>query len=365
MDGVTGASGREQADEQGRPVVRRKGDGVKVLVTGAAGFLGGYIVEELIDRGYTVVGLDNLSKYRQPARGLPEHERFTSVVGDAADKDLLYELSEGCAHFIAGAALIGGVRYMKDLAYDILSTNNRLAGAAAEVGVSRHREGLRKVTYVSSSMVYERHPGVGFREGDERETAPPATAYGFQKLAVEYYARAAWSQYGLPYTIVRPFNCVGAGERHAPHTSTSSEEQQRLVRGHVIPDFVERALRRENPFRVLGDGRQFRTFTHARDLARGVVLAMESEAAWNEDFNLSGNQGCTISELARLVWDRVNPGVPFSIRHEPAFPDDVRVRRPDTRKAAEVLGFVADTPIEAMVDEVVAWVRETGLAAAA
>lgn len=337
---------------------------MKVLVTGASGFLGGYVVEELLARGYTVVGLDNLSKYGQPARTPPVHERWTSVIGDAADKDLLYELSADCDHFIANAALIGGVRYMKDLAYDILATNNRLVGAAAEVGIDRHRDKLRKVTYVSSSMVYEGHPGTGFREGNEREIAPPATAYGFQKLAVEYYARAAWSQYGLPYTIVRPFNCVGAGERHAPHGSTSSVEQQRLVRGHVIPDFVERALRRENPFRVLGDGRQFRTFTHARDMARGIVLAMESEAARNEDFNLSGRSGCTIGELARFVWDRVNPGEPVSIRYEQPFPNDVRIRKPDTRKAAEVLGFTADTPLGVMVDEVIAWVRETGLVAA-
>ncbi|MEV0281087.1 NAD-dependent epimerase/dehydratase family protein [Streptomyces sp. NPDC050610] len=335
---------------------------MKVLITGAAGFLGGYLVEELLDRGYTVVGLDDLSKYGRPAREAPVHERYTAVVGDAADSDLLHELSEGCDHLVAGAALIGGVRYMKDLAHDILVTNNRLVGAAAEAGIRRRDEGLRKVTYVSSSMVYERHDGTGFREGDERETAPPATAYGFQKLSAEYYARSAWSQYALPYTVVRPFNCVGAGERHALHSSTSTDEQQRLVRGHVIPDFVERALRRENPFRILGDGRQFRTFTHARDLARGVALAMESEAALNEDFNLSGNHGLTIAELARFVWDRVNPGDPFSIRHEPAFPDDVRVRRPDTSKAREVLGFTADTTLEAMVEEVVDWARSIGLA---
>ncbi|MEU6990923.1 NAD(P)-dependent oxidoreductase [Streptomyces sp. NPDC046465] len=337
---------------------------MKVLVTGAAGFLGGYVVEELLTRGYTVVGLDNLAKYGRPARTLPDHERYTHVVGDAADKDLLYELSAGCDHFIANAALIGGVRYMKDLAYDILTTNNQLVGAAAEVGIRRRGEQLRKVTYLSSSMVYEHHAGVGFREGDERRIGPPSTAYGFQKLAVEYYARAAWSQYGLPYTIVRPFNCVGAGERHAPHSSTSSGDQQRMVRGHVIPDFVERALSRENPFRILGDGNQFRTFTYARDMARGVVLAMESDAAYNDDFNLSGRHGCTIAELARTVWTRINPGEPFVLRREEPFPDDVRVRKPDTSKAEEVLGFVADTPLEVMLDEVIGWVRETELVTA-
>ncbi|MFE7524837.1 NAD-dependent epimerase/dehydratase family protein [Kitasatospora sp. NPDC057542] len=331
---------------------------MKVLVTGAAGFIGGYVVEELLARGYTVVGLDNLSKYGRPARAPIEHERYTEVVGDAGNAELLHELSAGCDHLIANAAMIGGVRYMSDLAYDILRENNRIVQTAADIGIARRGQGLRKVTYVSSSMVYEKHDGAGFLEGDERRVPPPATAYGFQKLSVEYYARAAWSQHGVPYTIVRPFNCVGAGERWAQHESTSSDQLQRMVRGHVIPDFVERALRCETPFRILGDGRQFRTFTYVRDMARGIVLAMESEAARNDDFNLSGREGCTVADLARLVWERVNPGLPMVVRHEPALRDDVRVRHPDTSKAAKVLGFLPETPLHVMVDEVIEWVRE-------
>jgi nucleoside-diphosphate-sugar epimerase len=315
------------------------------------------VTEELLAGGHTVIGLDNLAKYGKPARTLPDHERYTHVIGDAGDVELLHELSEGCDHLVANAAMIGGVRYMKDLAHDILVENNRLVSAAAQVGIRRHRETLRKVTYVSSSMVYERHHGEDFREGDELEIPAPHTAYGFQKLVVEHHARAAWSQYGLPYTIVRPFNCVGAGERRADHTSTSPRELREMVRGHVIPDFVERALRRENPFRILGDGKQFRTFTYARDMARGFVLAVESERALNEDFNLSGPHGCTVAELAELVWDQVNPGVPLRLQHEEALPNDVRTRRPDTAKAQRLLGFTATTPLETMIDEVIAWVR--------
>nr|WSZ94860.1 NAD-dependent epimerase/dehydratase family protein [Streptomyces sp. NBC_00857] len=327
----------------------------KVLVTGAAGFIGGYLVEELLARGHTVVGLDNLSKYGRPARSLPDHPRYTSVLGDAGDRTRLRELLDGCDHFIANAALIGGVRYMAELPLDILAENNRLVSAAAYAGIEAHRTGaLRKVTYVSSSMVFEKVEDGNITEGDQLEFPPPATAYGFQKLAVEYYAKAAWEQYGLPYTIVRPFNCVGAGERLTAHGETG----QGLVRGHVIPDFAERALRRENPFRILGDGQQFRTFTYARDMATGIALAMEREAAANEDFNLSGPHGRTIEGLARLVWDRVNPGVPLVLEHVPGFPNDVRARHPDIGKAKRLLGFDPAMPLEAMVDEVVEWVRE-------
>lgn len=335
----------------------------KVLVTGAAGFIGGYVVEELLARGYTVVGLDNLSKYGRPARSLPDHPRYTPVIGDAGDRALLTQLLDHCEHFIANAALIGGVRYMAELPLDILAENNRLVAGAAYAGIEAYRTGvLRKVTYVSSSMVFEKVEDGKIAEGDELEFPPPATAYGFQKLAVEYYAKAAWDQYALPWTIVRPFNCVGAGERRTPHGGADPGEQRPLVQGHVIPDFAERALRRETPFRILGDGQQFRTFTHARDMATGIVLAMEQEAATNEDFNLSGSYGCTIESLARLVWDKINPSMPLVLEHVPSFPNDVRARHPSGGKAERLLGFTPTTPLEAMVDEVVEWVRQEGVA---
>ncbi|MBF6063288.1 NAD(P)-dependent oxidoreductase [Nocardia terpenica] len=330
----------------------------KVLVTGAAGFIGGYVVEELLARGYTVVGLDNLSKYGRWARALAEHPRFVSVVGDGADKELLAELAQDCDHLIANAALIGGVGYMNDLPLDILTENNRLASAAAEVGIAKHRAGvLRKVTYVSSSMVFEHVDGGQIVEGDQLTCPPPSTAYGFQKLAVEYVARAAWEQYGLPFTIVRPFNCVGAGERRAAYQDGAPLADPPIAKGHVIPDFVERALRREDPFRILGDGQQYRTFTYARDMATGIVLAMEKESALNEDFNLSGDQGCRVGELAELIWEMVNPGRPLHIEYVASYPNDVRIRRPDIEKARKLLGFDPATPLETMVREVIDWVR--------
>ncbi len=330
----------------------------KVLVTGAAGFIGGYLVEELLARGYTVVGLDNLSKYGTWARRV-EDPRFTSVVGDAADKALLTELAQDCEHLIANAALIGGVGYMNAFPLDILIENNRLVDTAAQVGIELHRAGvLRKVTYVSSSMVYEHVEGGHIVEGNELTCPPPSTAYGFQKRAVEYVARAAWEQYGLPFTIVRPFNSVGAGERRTAYGDDRTRDVQPTAKGHVMPDFAERAIRRADPFPILGDGRQYRTFTYARDMATGIVLAMEKESALNEDFNLSGEQGRTVESLARFIWDKVNPGVPMNIRYEASYPHDVRVRRPDIGKAKRLLGFTPVTSMDTMVDEVIEWVRQ-------
>ena len=133
--------------------------------------------------------------------------------GDCRDDALLEQLLSGCDHFIAGAAMIGGISYFHTYAYDLLATNERIIASSVDAAIAAHRAGrLKKVTYLSSSMVFEstdRWPSV---EGDERKVPPPLSSYGFQKLAVEYFARAAWDQYALPYTILRPFNCVGVGE---------------------------------------------------------------------------------------------------------------------------------------------------------
>ena len=172
----------------------------KVLVTGSSGFIGGYIVEELLSQNYQVVGLDNLSKYGRVTRSYDDDDRYTFIKGDATDKNLLTDLMQDCDHVIAGAALIGGISYFHTYPYDLLSINERIIAATCDAAIATQKNGgkLEKVTYISSSMVFEstdRWPSV---EGDEQKVPPPKSSYGFQKLAVEYFARAAWDQYKLP-----------------------------------------------------------------------------------------------------------------------------------------------------------------------
>ena len=188
----------------------------KVLVSGSAGFIGGYVVEELLRRGYAVVGLDNFSKYGKVRKSYDNHPDYRLVEGDAQDVELMTRLLADCDHFIAGAAMIGGISYFHTYAYDLLATNERIIAASCDAAIAARRDGhLRKVTYLSSSMVFESADEWPSYEGQQRQIPPPLSSYGFQKLAVEYFARAAWDQYGLPYTLVRPFNCVGIGESRA------------------------------------------------------------------------------------------------------------------------------------------------------
>src|SRR4029078_1213809 len=94
-------------------------------------------------------------------------------------------------------------------AYDLLATNERIIAASCDAAIAAAREGqLQKVTYLSSSMVFECGDSWPSFEGQERQVPPPISSYGFQKLAVEYFAHAAFDQYGLPYAIRRPRNCV-------------------------------------------------------------------------------------------------------------------------------------------------------------
>ena len=331
----------------------------KVLVTGSAGFIGGYLVSELLDQGYQVVGLDNLSKYGRVSRSFDDNKNYELVVGDASDSDLLFNLMRDCDHVIAGAALIGGISYFHEYAYDLLAKNERMMAALCDAAIATQKKGspLKKVTYMSSSMVYEstdRWPSV---EGDEKLIPPPLSSYGFQKLAVEYFARAAWDQYKLPYTICRPFNCVGIGEGRAVGGKQIKSGNIDLALSHVVPDIVQKILKGQNPLHLLGNGNQIRHYTYGGDLAKGIVTAMSHPNALNQDFNLSTEVSTTVLDLAKLIWGKINPGEEFQVTFDYPYDHDVQKRIPSVEKARDLLGFEATTTLEEMLDEVIPWIR--------
>jgi UDP-glucose 4-epimerase len=330
----------------------------RVLVSGSAGFIGGYLVEELLARGYDVTGVDNLSKYGPVAKSYDDHPSFRFVEADARDVDVMKKLLSDCDHFIAGAAMIGGISYFHAYAYDLLANNERIIATACDAAIDAHRNGqLQKVTYMSSSMVFESTNSWPSYEGQEREVPPPLSSYGFQKLAVEYFARAAWDQYQLPFTIVRPFNCVGIGEGRALGDVEVLSGNVKLAMSHVVPDLVQKVVNGQDPLHILGDGTQVRHYTYGGDLAKGIVDAMESPEALNEDFNLSTPVSTTVLELAEVIWRKVyGPEKPFAFVSDDPFEHDVARRVPSTEKAERILGFVASTSLEDMLDEVIPWI---------
>jgi UDP-glucose 4-epimerase len=332
---------------------------VNILVTGSAGFVGGYLVREFLSQGYSVIGIDNYSKYGPVTRDYDGHPNYTFVQGDCKNVGLMKELASGCDQMIAGAAMIGGITYFHEHAYDLLAENERIIASTFDAAIDAFKKNrLKKMTVISSSMVFESCDIYPAPEEAVLSSPCPQSTYGFQKLATEYFSKGAYEQYGLPYTIVRPFNCIGTGEGRALSDKEILSGNVKLAMSHVLPDLAQKALKGQKPLHILGTGNQIRHYTHGKDLARGIRLAVESESALNDDFNISTSRSTSVLELANMVWQEVNGSEPFDFVSEAAYEYDVQKRIPSTEKAKKLLGFESQITLEEGVKEVVSWIRE-------
>jgi UDP-glucose 4-epimerase len=330
---------------------------MRILVTGSAGFIGGYLVDELLKHGHEVVGIDNFSKYGESARSYDKNSKYTFVRGDVKDGNLMKELIGECDQIVAGAAIIGGISLFHELAYDLLAENERIMASTFDVSIWAFRERkLQKINVMSSSMVFENTNRYPTPEGEQFECPPPSSTYGFQKLACEYFAKGAWEQYKLPYTIIRPFNCIGIGERRALCDSEILSGNIKLAMSHVVPDLVQKVMKGQDPLHLLGEGNQVRHYTYGGDLALGIRLCIERPEAVNEDFNLSTPVSTTVLKLAEVIWRKIRPDKPFRYVSDPPFKYDVQKRVPSVGKAKRVLGFEATTPLSEALDEIIPWI---------
>ena len=122
---------------------------MKILVTGSAGFIGGYLVEELLKQGHKVIGIDNFSKYGKVTKNYDSNKNYTLVEGDVKDTELMKKLLKGCDHLVALAAKIGGISYFHELAYDLLAENERIMASTFDAAIDAHKNSkLQKITVV-------------------------------------------------------------------------------------------------------------------------------------------------------------------------------------------------------------------------
>jgi nucleoside-diphosphate-sugar epimerase len=240
-----------------------------------------------------------------------------------------------------------------------LAENERITAAAFDTALWAYREKkLKKINVLSSSMVFESADTFPSKEGDQMNCPPPLSTYGFQKLACEYFAKGAHEQYALPYTIIRPFNCVGIGERRAKNEKEIMSGNVKLAMSHVVPDLVQKILKGQEPLHILGAGNQIRHYTYGGDLAEGIRLCIESDRSINEDFNLSTPVSTTVLELAEMIWKKIKGDRPFSYISDKPFEYDVQKRVPLVAKAKKLLGYEAKTSLSDTLDEVIPWIAD-------
>lgn len=340
----------------------RSAPGKKILITGSHGFIMGYTIPIFLEQGHEVYGVDNFWKYGTLSRGFEKHPRFHFFEGDAKDVAFLRKIvfDNKIEIFIAAAAIIGGISMFHKLAYFLLAENERITCAAFDVCVEAKQAGfLEKVVVISSSMVYECCESFPSKEADLKSCPPPQSTYGFQKLACEYFAKGAWEQHQLPYTIIRPFNAVGIGEQRAKTDAEVLSGNVKLAMSHVVPDLVQKILKGQKPLHILGAGNQKRHYTYAGDLALGIVKCIMDPRSRNQDFNISTAVGHTVLELAEVIWRRLNgPDVPFEYVSDEPFQHDVQMRVPCVQKAKEVLGIECTTTLEEALEEVIPWIKD-------
>jgi UDP-glucose 4-epimerase len=318
----------------------------RVLVTGGAGTIGAAVVRRLArDPGWEV----RVSDQREAPAWM--REACQVHTGDLLDPAEARRAARGCSHVIHLAAIVGGIANFHKLPHTLLEVNNGLYNAVFRAALD---DPVERLVYVSSSMVFERATQFPTTEEHLHECPAPRSAYGFSKLAGEVYCRALHDEHGLTYTICRPFNAYGPGER--------PEDEPGIA--HMVPDVIRKVLAGRRPLPIFGSGEQTRTLTHVDDIADGIVAAMAHPAGANEDFNISSSEERTVAEIARLIWEACGEDPEaFELEHLPSFAVDVQRRWPSVEKARRLLGWTARISLAEGIAGTVEWLREQELAA--
>jgi UDP-glucose 4-epimerase len=304
--------------------------GGDILITGGSGFIGQHIVEEL-KNDYDIVIADITE---------PPSKSIKFIKTDLKKPFSISNSFKTCIHL---AGFVGGIQYFTKHPVENVRDNPRMTANVFDACLNSN---VKHVIYTSSSVVYQHKMKFPTKEDDVYSSPPPSSSYGISKLVGEYFCRAYNEQYGLDYTILRPFNAYGPGE--APD----------LDYAHVIPQLIEKVLSGQYPVEIYGDGNQTRTFTFGADIGRAFRLAIENKASRSETFNVAGNDEFKIKDILEKIWNLTSQNKPLKIKHLDPFKDDVQRRYPSNQKIKEKLGWEPLTSFEEGLSKTIDWIKK-------
>ena len=289
--------------------------------------------------GYDVTVADNLSK--KDAQIDPKAKFLKIDLTDKLETKKAFKNIDIC---INAAAKIGGIGYFHKYPATILSENNKIYSSTFEAAAEA---AVKRIVYISSSMVFESATKFPSKEEDVEKIPPPVSSYGFSKLTGEWYCHSFYDQYKLHYSICRPFNAYGVNEF----------PEREVGYAHVIPDLVRKILSGQYPLEMLGNGKQTRCFTHVSDVAGGIIAVALHPKGQNQDFNIGSDKEINMEELARKIWQVMKVKKPFKVKYVKGFKFDIKKRVPNVSKVKRLINWEPQVKFEDGLKEVAAWLE--------
>jgi len=312
--------------------------GKRVLVTGGAGFIGSHLVDRLVEADNEVLIVDDFSlgkeEYIAHHRGNPQVQVERA---DICDLEEMVRLARGVDVILHLAVIC-----LRTGLHDPIRAHEVDATGSLYLCQAALQNKVERFLYVSTGEVYG---SALYYPLDENHPMRPTNVYGAAKAAGELYALSYHGTYGLPISIARLFNTYGP------------REQSEGRRAEVIPKFVLRTMAGLRPV-IFGNGKQSRDFTYIDDIVRGLLLAAESDALVGQAVNLARGQDVGITTVCQLILEKLGRTdlEPLYINEDR--PADIEKIQADVRKAKEVLGWVAETDIDAGLDRYIAWIQK-------
>lgn len=306
---------------------------LKFLITGSEGSLAQWMIKHyLIDCDIT--GIDNHNRYGKIDR-IRDYSFFQVDLCDLKSLEKIFD-NQSFDYVFHCAAQIYGVKGFHLYPADILSNNTVSTSNLLKCCVKNK---VKKVVYISSSMVYEKSDKFPLKEEYTNFIPTPSTAYGLSKLVGERLVQEYSNQYGLVYVIWRPFNIVTPEEY--------SEDEPGIA--HVMADFIKKiCIERNNEIEIFGDGEQTRCFTYIDDVAKIIANKSLHKITNNEIYNIGSETPTKIIDLAKLIFSIYNRTGEFKPIFLPTFADDVINRVPDCSKS-RTIGFTHTKTIDELV----------------